>query len=941
MASAGICRTPAGRTSCFCGWENSTYTSRLAAQPASGGVVVSGFLTRVPASFRRSGLLSSGCLGPLKRLQKRCDALERFNNVRAGAKKKAASKLVASAKKGSAKGTAVLEVEKEEAAPQLEKAESAEEDDLGDGFENEEEAKAFAAQFADFFEEDDSEEDDNENEEGGNEYEEEEDGPVEIDWEYGSDLGSKLGEVFDPIDLGIGKEWPKPWAEVPETYNWSTRTAARREESAKLHRIDMSYLNADEERKERLKQKRKLREKGLLRTRWDNEKEVFNDNELLSVNGRIIRGPEDAWAAWMADRGRDDILGETDWKALGIEKPRPVTFAEKLGKVTRAEAQRRRKKARVDPNQEEYLHKRILDAKTMDEVLEAMEAAFDEAGISYSGQVERDWAPMGALSSVNIAMAVHRVGRFAFREGLSRKDKMSLLRQAPVQRLLRMAYEVLGRCDPQGVANMAWGLSRLAGAGLLPSDYLDEVAKQAIRRLRKARPQHLANLAGAFASLNHAAPLLMDGVLVHACARGVAAFRPQEVAQIVWSCAVLNHSPTKFLDEIDAWVAEQTAKFEAEKLESQQTTGALRGSLPWREYEDEPSSTNPETLDSSSKSLETGEIENGSGREDKPSFLEARASVSQGASDSSQSEKLRTSDETVSTSSGKSALHALSAQVDELAGKVNELAASLRPSDGPTLASESGSGAFDSLSGQSESGSGASESESGASEASTSARPSFTQFFGLGAGNPFAEYGALHVANLAWAYAVLGETRRPAFARIWEEVERKRSVAFDEKMMSQLWQVHLTLKLEEQDLNLDLEPALLKQKAEQVWNAEKDGEKTVSTYQLELERALSDMGKQFSAEYTDAEYSIDVAIPAERIAFEVDGPSHFARNTGTPLGATLLKRRHLAASGWTVLPINFNYWDTLKGEKEQQGYLKQLLRTAKDKERANDFVVKR
>lgn len=67
------------------------------------------------------------------------------------------------------------------------------------------------------------------------------------------------------------------------------------------------------------------------------------------------------------------------------------------------------------------------------------------------------------------------------------------------------------------------------------------------------------------------------------------------------------------------------------------------------------------------------------------------------------------------------------------------------------------------------------------------------------------------------------------------------------------------------------------------------------------------MGKQFAAEYTDAAYSIDVALPADRIAFEVDGPSHFARNTGTPLGATLLKRRHLAASGWTVLPINFNY----------------------------------
>lgn len=32
--------------------------------------------------------------------------------------------------------------------------------------------------------------------------------------------------------------------------------------------------------------------------------------------------------------------------------------------------------------------------------------------------------------------------------------------------------------------------------------------------------------------------------------------------------------------------------------------------------------------------------------------------------------------------------------------------------------------------------------------------------------------------------------------------------------------------------NLDLEPPLLKQKAEKAWNTEKDSEKTVSTYQV-------------------------------------------------------------------------------------------------------------
>lgn len=263
----------------------------------------------------------------------------------------------------------------------------------------------------------------------------------------------------------------------------------------------------------------------------------------------------------------------------------------------------------------------------------------------------------------------------------------------------------------------------------------------------------------------------------------------------MWSCAVLNHSPTKFLDEIDAWAAEQTAKFEAEKLESEQTTGALRGPLPWREYEDESSSSATKSLDSSSEAAEAGAITEGEsgGEDDKASFLESPASASKGVLDDLENKELRTSDEPVPTSSGRSALHALSAQVDKLAGKVNELAASLRPVpdalDGPSSASERSSGVA-----------GVSENPSDASEASTSARPTFTQFFSIGAGNPFAEFGALHVANLAWAYAVLGETRRPAFARIWEEVERKRSVAFDDRMMSQLWQVHLTLKLEEQDL---------------------------------------------------------------------------------------------------------------------------------------------
>jgi hypothetical protein len=43
-----------------------------------------------------------------------------------------------------------------------------------------------------------------------------------------------------------------------------------------------------EDRKKELKLKRKMRDRGQLKTRWDNEKEVFNDNEILSVSTAIV-----------------------------------------------------------------------------------------------------------------------------------------------------------------------------------------------------------------------------------------------------------------------------------------------------------------------------------------------------------------------------------------------------------------------------------------------------------------------------------------------------------------------------------------------------------------------------------------------------------------------------------------------------------------------------
>ena len=59
-------------------------------------------------------------------------------------------------------------------------------------------------------------------------------------------------------------------------------------------------------------------------------------------------------------------------------------------------------------------------------------------------------------------------------------------------------------------------------------------------------------------------------------------------------------------------------------------------------------------------------------------------------------------------------------------------------------------------------------------------------------------------------------------------------------------------------------------------------------------------------------FRIDAALPASRIAIDVDGPSHFVRGAEgrpRPNGNTLLRRRLLEASGWRVVSVPYFEWD--------------------------------
>ena len=78
-------------------------------------------------------------------------------------------------------------------------------------------------------------------------------------------------------------------------------------------------------------------------------------------------------------------------------------------------------------------------------------------------------------------------------------------------------------------------------------------------------------------------------------------------------------------------------------------------------------------------------------------------------------------------------------------------------------------------------------------------------------------------------------------------------------------------------------------------------------------------------------YSIDIALPASRVAVEVDGPSHFVsgcRGEHAPNGATLLKRRLLKAAGWYVVSVPYYEWGRLAHSDAQLEYLERKLSAA-------------
>ena len=196
-------------------------------------------------------------------------------------------------------------------------------------------------------------------------------------------------------------------------------------------------------------------------------------------------------------------------------------------------------------------------------------------------------------------------------------------------------------------------------------------------------------------------------------------------------------------------------------------------------------------------------------------------------------------------------------------------------------------------------------------------------------------------AVAAWALAAADAADSAPFARVWlsfctAAAEGPQAPRLSAEALAQLHQASLSLRASA----LPPLPQPLADAAAAAWarTAAKPPREATSGKQAQVGAALTSLGlsPRIEAVLPDAGgYRVDFALPATSevgpcrgIVLEVDGPTHYSRNSRLPLGSTRMKWSHLRAAGYAVAAVPVFEWDRLRGPADRSAFLAAKLERA-------------